>query len=206
MLWLFLFGSVIGFILEGIWCIITKGAWENHAATVWGPFCIIYGIAAMLLYALSFQLKKIHMAWQFVICTLVGTGIEYFSSLFQELCFGSTSWNYANHFLNLGGRVSLRMALMWGILGIAFVKFVFPLLARLLQKTRGRGGQIACICATVFMVINLLLTVCAVGRWSERIEDKPASNRWEEFLDERFDDARMRKTFPNMDFKNSEEQ
>ena len=36
MFFLFFAGSVLGFLLEGIWRVIRTGAWENHAATVWG--------------------------------------------------------------------------------------------------------------------------------------------------------------------------
>ena len=42
--WLFFLGSIAGFVLEGLWRIILVGHWENHSATVWGPFCIVYGI------------------------------------------------------------------------------------------------------------------------------------------------------------------
>ena len=38
MLWLFVGGSVIGFVLEGLWHILRVGTWESHTATVWGPF------------------------------------------------------------------------------------------------------------------------------------------------------------------------
>ena len=34
--WLFMLGSILGYLLEGFWCILTKGHWEHHAATLWG--------------------------------------------------------------------------------------------------------------------------------------------------------------------------
>lgn len=55
--WLFLFGSVAGFILEGFWCILQKGAWESHSSTVLGLFCIIYGFGAAVVYLISMVLK-----------------------------------------------------------------------------------------------------------------------------------------------------
>lgn len=55
--WLFMLGSVAGFVLEGLWCILMEGHWENHSATVWGPFCIIYGIGAAAVSLLSILLK-----------------------------------------------------------------------------------------------------------------------------------------------------
>ncbi len=39
--WLFFFGSIAGFILEGLWRILKKGTWENHTATVWGTLFIV---------------------------------------------------------------------------------------------------------------------------------------------------------------------
>lgn len=50
MFWLFMIGSVLGVILEGIWCLIRAGHWETHVVSMWGPFCIIYGFGAVGLY------------------------------------------------------------------------------------------------------------------------------------------------------------
>lgn len=199
--WLFMFGSVAGFVLEGVWCILTKGHWEHHAATVWGPFCIIYGIGAVAVYLLSNVLKEKSLPLQFLAFTVSGAAVEYFSSLFQELCFGSVSWNYSTHFLNLGGRVSLKMSLLWGVLGIAFVRLAFPLLKRLFVKMQGKGWKIASIVLTVFMAVNLTVTVAAVIRWRDRAEeDTSQANKIIQFLDTTYDDDTMSRLFPNMEF------
>ena len=55
---LFFFGSIIGFILEGLWCILKRGHWENHSATVFGPFCIIYGLGMVAFYLLSIFINR----------------------------------------------------------------------------------------------------------------------------------------------------
>ena len=87
--WLFLYGSVVGFILEGLWCILRKGAWESHSATVWGPFCIIYGFGAVAVYLISTALKRKNLPLQFALFSVAGALVEYFGSLFQEIVFGS---------------------------------------------------------------------------------------------------------------------
>lgn len=203
MFWLFLIGSVLGFILEGIWHIIKAGTWESHSATVWGPFCIIYGIAAMVLYVGAIFLKNKNVISQFAVCAFTGSFIEYFSSLFQEICFGSVSWNYSKQMFNIGGRVSLRMTLLWGLLGVTFVKLVFPLFVKFFAKMQGRVWDVSCACLSVFMVANLLVTSAAVSRWGKRLEkpDVMPANSVESFLDERFGNERMESTFPNMVFK-----
>ena len=199
--WLFMLGSVLGFVLEGVWCIFTKGHWEHHAATVWGPFCIIYGIGAVAVYLLSILLQHKGLPIQFFAFTAAGAVIEYFSSLFQEFYFHSVSWNYSAHFLNLGGRVSLKMSLLWGILGIAFMWLIFPLLNRLLVKMQGKGWKITAIMLTAFMAVNLAVTAAAVIRWHNRTTgDVLQASRVAQFLDAAYNDDTMARLFPNMMF------
>lgn len=199
--WLFLFGSIAGFLFEGVWCVFRKGHWENHSALVWGPFCIVYGIGAVAVYLLSGCLNKKNWVLQFLAFSLSGGMVEYFTGLFQELVFGSISWDYSKHWLNIGGRVSLKMALLWGVLGILFVHFIYPYLRRLLNKCRGRISKIACIILTVFMAANLLVSSVAVLRWRERTNDMPPSNKVEEILDQFYDDETMKEIYTNMRFQ-----
>ena len=93
--WLFMLGSILGYLLEGFWCILTKGHWEHHAATLWGPFCIIYGIATIVLYITAYYIQKQRVWVQLGLLMGVGVLIEYTASLLQEVFFGSTSWDYS---------------------------------------------------------------------------------------------------------------
>ena len=81
MFFLFFAGSVLGFLLEGIWRVIRTGAWENHAATVWGPFCIIYGFGAAALYWISGQASDLPIWAQFLLYALIGAAVEYLEEL-----------------------------------------------------------------------------------------------------------------------------
>ena len=38
-------------IIEGIFCLVTKGHWESHVVSVFGAFNVLYGFGAVLLYA-----------------------------------------------------------------------------------------------------------------------------------------------------------
>ncbi len=202
--WLFFFGSIIGFVFEGFWQILKKGNWENHSASILGPFCIIYGIAAMILYAISKPLENKNIFLLFFVFAILGSALEFFASLFQELVFGSVSWNYKKQFLNIVGRISLKMTVIWGLLGVAFIKIFYPMFTLLFSKMQSTVWTFTCIILTVFMVVNLLLTSIAVLRWGERIKDNsPASNSVEEFFDEHYDNDRMTYIFTNMKFKES---
>lgn len=202
--WLFIFGSVAGFLLEGVWNVIRKGVWEDHVATIWGPFCIIYGIGAIAMYIISFSIEKKKMWFQFFTYAVTGSLIEYFSSLFQESCFSSTSWNYHGHFLNIDGRISLSMSVMWGILGVVFVKIIFPPLLKLLESMQHAGWKTACIILSIFMAVNLLVTVAVLSRWQNRLNGVPAENKIQLFIDDIYGNEAMEKRFPNWHFKSEQ--
>lgn len=201
LLFLFLVGSVFGFVFEGAWCIIKAGHWENHSALVCGPFCIVYGFGAVAMYLLAHLLEKRKVYLQFMVLSFAGAMVEYFTSLFQELIFGSTSWDYSRHFLNIGGRVSLKMAALWGVLGVIFVYFLYPCLKKLLQKLHSKITTVLSILLSVFMLANFAVSGLAVLRWSDRQANTAPSNKVEELLDQYYGDKVMEQIYPNMTFQ-----
>ena len=198
---LFMLGSIAGFLIEGVCHIFKAGFWENHSAVVWGPFCIIYGVGAVAVYAFSCCLTAQGWVRKFLVFTFSGAAIEYIASLFQEVCFGSVSWDYSGHFLNIGGRVSLQMALFWGILGLLFMEIIFPLVNRVLCRVQGKTLTVACTILSIFMAINLIVTVAALTRWKQRQNDIPAVSVIGTVLDTHFSDEIMTELYPNMRFQ-----
>ena len=203
---LFFFGSIIGFILEGLWCILKRGHWENHSATVFGPFCIIYGLGMVAFYLLSIFINRKNIFIQFLLSGLTGSGLEFLASLFQELVFGSTSWDYSGHPFNLCGRISLRMTAIWGLLGLLFVRFVFPFIEWLLPLADNKVVNASGMVLAIFMAINLLVTSAAVVRWQSRSVGVEPKNQIEKRIDEIYCDEKMKKIYPNMVFKTFEEE
>lgn len=150
--WLFFIGSLAGFLMEGIWRIFTIGHWENHSAVVWGPFCIVYGFGAVAMYLVAFFSEKKRLWLQFLIYAAAGMAVEYLASYFQELFFGSRSWDYSDDFLNINGRVSAGMGGIWGLCGLAFVKLLYPLLKRIDEHLHGGVfARVSCIVLSVFI-------------------------------------------------------
>lgn len=198
--WVFMAGSVLGFVVEGLWCVLRKGVWERHVATVWGPLCLVYGVGAVAIYLMAVYSCGWRPTKQFIACGVAGSLVEYFTSLFQEIFFGSRSWDYSEHYININGRVSLRMTLMWGMLGVLFIRWVLPVLQGMLSRMQGSAWRAACAVLSCWLVVNLLVTGAALGRWKERQQGIAPGNRVEESLDERFPDPRMEALFCNMVF------
>lgn len=201
LIWLFVIGSIIGYYLEGISDLVGNGVWRPHTAAVWGHLNIIYGFGAIAAYVLAYHLSERPLLVQFGWYAVSGAAVEYVGSFLQELVFGSRSWDYSQQFLNLNGRVSLKMALLWGLLGVAFTHLLYQPIRRSFLSRPWRGERVLTTVMASFLAVDLLVTSCAILRWKERIVTQTApSNRVEQAIDNHFDDTRMEYLFHNMDF------
>lgn len=196
--YLFVIGSFIGTILETIWAFCVDGHFEMRVGMVYGPFIPVYGGGACFLTAALYKLYKLNDTLVFVISAFVGAGFEYFCSWLQEQMFGTVSWDYSDTPFNLDGRTNLMYALIWGFLGLVWVRYLYPWTAKLIEKIPKRAGAIITTFLIVFMAFNGFMSVTATSRWSQRTEGVPASNSFEEYLDEKFDNEKMEFLFPGM--------
>ena len=192
--YLFMIGSFIGTILETIWAFCVDGHFEMRVGMVYGPFIPVYGGGACFLTAALYKLYKLNDTLVFVISAFVGAGFEYFCSWLQEQMFGTVSWDYSDTPFNLDGRTNLMYALIWGFLGLVWVRYLYPWTAKLIEKIPKRAGAII----TTFLIVFMAFNVTATARWSQRTEGVPASNSFEEYLDEKFDNEKMEFLFPGM--------
>lgn len=196
--YLFLFGSMLGTLFETIWALFAEGHFEVRVGMVYGPFIPVYGGGACFLTAVLYKLYKLSDTLIFVISAVVGAGFEYFCSWFQETLFGTVSWDYSNTAFNLDGRTNLMYALIWGFLGLVWVRYLYPWASMLIEKIPKKAGSIITTFLIVFMLINALMSVSATYRWTQRTDGVPASNSFDRYLDKHFDDDKMNFLFPHM--------
>lgn len=196
--YLFLFGSMLGTLFETIWALFAEGHFEVRVGMVYGPFIPVYGGGACFLTAVLYKLYKLSDTLIFVISAIVGAGFEYFCSWFQETLFGTVSWDYSNTAFNLDGRTNLMYALIWGFLGLVWVRYLYPWASMLIEKIPKKAGSIITTFLIVFMLINAFMSVSATYRWTQRTDGVPASNSLDRYLDKHFDDDKMNFLFPHM--------
>ena len=195
---LFVIGSLIGTCIETVYALIVEGHFECRVGLVYGPFIPVYGGGACMLTLALYKLYKLSDTLVFIIAAFIGATFEYLSSWAQETFLGTVSWDYSDMPLNIGGRTCLLYALFWGFLGLIWLRYIYPFVSKHIEKIPKKQGSILVTFLAVFMAVDAVVTVAAVYRWNRRINDVPASNRVEQFLDNNFDDARMEFLFPHM--------
>lgn len=204
--YLFIIGSFVGTILETIWAVIVEGHFEFRVGMVYGPFIPVYGGGACFLTIVLYKLYKLNDTLIYVISAVVGASFEYICSWLQETILGTVSWDYSNTPFNFNGRTNLMYALIWGLLGLIWVRYLYPFAAKLIEKIPKRAGSILTTFLIIFMIFNSVMSVAAVWRWENRNEGIEAQNSFEVYIDKHFSDKKMEMLFPHMQSTEDNEQ
>ncbi|MCX4350656.1 MAG: putative ABC transporter permease [Lachnospiraceae bacterium] len=199
---LFFIGAFLGDITETVFCLITTGRLMSRSSVVYGPFSIVWGLGCALLTAVLYRIRDKSDSYIFVAGTLLGGAYEYICSVFTELVFGTVFWDYSGFRFNLGGRINLLYCFFWGIAAVVWMKFLYPLLSKWIEKLPEKAGSYSCNLMIIFMIFNCLISALALGRYEERqrgdfTRQQESPDGIDMFLDERFPDERMERIYPN---------
>lgn len=193
--WLFFLASILGVLIEGLFCLIRRKRWETHTVAIWGPFCIIYGMGAAGLYVSAIIFENFCWITQFLLYAVVSAFIEHLCGLVLKYGLGMKAWDYSNMRLNLHGLTCLRMTLAWGLIGVGFAYFGVPLLKIWSLSLRYSPHSWITKVLAVFMGINLSMTFLCILRWSRRHRGIPAKSKLDYYLDKKYDDDKMSRRF-----------
>ncbi len=203
-IWYFLIFSIVGLVLEMLYGYITMGQWENRQGLVFGPFCPIYGVGAVI-FILILTKYQDSCTKLFVSGASLGTIVEYILSYVLEAIYGNRFWDYSYTKYHLNGRVSLIYSVFWGVLAILLIKFFKPWIDNLIQKIKQNWRKKLEIALYIFFIVNALLTVWAVNGYTQRAysiynqkDEKIEQNIWQEINEKIFNNTRMKKIFPNL--------
>lgn len=195
--WLFFIGAFLGDIIETLFCRFTMGEWMSRSSLVWGPFSVVWGLAIAGATLLLYKYRDRSDGFLFVTGTFLGGAYEYICSVFTEIAFGKVFWDYSDIPFNLGGRINLLYCFFWGIAAVVWFKGLYPRLSALIEKIPGKAGGILTWFVLIFMCCNAAVSCMALMRSGQRKEGQEAKYQWQEIMDERFDDKRLEKIYPN---------
>lgn len=159
--------AFLGWILETLYAYSIFGTFVKRGF-LYGIICPIYGYGAVILILLIEMLKKrdINLIYTFVIITTTFTLLEYIASLVLEMLFGIKWWDYTEEFLNIQGRVCLMFSILFGLMGIVFIKRIYNPTKKLIGKLRKKvPSKVIDITLSIVIMINLVDTIFSVIRY-----------------------------------------
>ncbi|MBE5821939.1 MAG: hypothetical protein E7311_05065 [Clostridiales bacterium] len=199
MFWIFFIACFLGTVIEMIFCFIIENRIMTRAGVIYGPFNPVYGFGALLITILLHNFRDKKKLYIFLITMVVGAGFEYICSLFQELAFGTITWEYSNTFLNLQGRTNFAYSVFWGTLGVFWIKTAYPILDKFIENIMNlpkKIGVILTVMLFIFMSYNCFISIAASRRQYERRQGIGPSNSFEIYLDNKYTDEYLKKVFP----------
>lgn len=196
--WTFMIGSVLGVIIETLWCIYKYRKIESRKGLIFGPFNPLYGVATVFL---SFSINCVTNRGPgniFLIGVVVASVLEYLCSYYQEKITGTISWNYEKFRFNLNGRINLAYSFIWGFLTIIWFNSFMPIIDSYMPILNSH--RIFTIIAFILMIFNCVISILAGVRRKQRRENIYAHTKLEKHLDYFYNDKLMDKIYPNSEF------
>lgn len=196
--WIFYIGCFAGVIIETLWCIVKNGVVESRTALIFAPLNPVYGFGAVLMTICFLRFSSNKNGTIFLGCMIAGGIFEYLCSLSQEIVFGTISWSYPSDSLGIFQRTSLIYCVFWGILGIVWVRGIYPYLSYLIEKIPNRIGKFLTYFLLVAIIFDMIFSSFALLRQLQRREGIPATNSIQHFYDNNYNDSVLKKIYPNM--------
>lgn len=193
--WIFIIGSILGFILETIVAFVQNGHYVTRQGLLFGPFIQVYGFGLVIYYLIVPHAKTNTQI--FFTSFILGGVVEYLFSYFQEKYFGTVSWDYSDLLFNINGRTSLLHCIYWGIGGLAFMKLIYPHISNLDKIYKSTYFKAVTVFLVVFMTFNISFTSLASQRQLERRNNIVAQGKLDKFLDTYYPDSKLEEIYSN---------
>lgn len=164
----FMLYSIIGWFYEVfLETIVYRWGFRNRGV-LYGPYCPIYGVGAILflvtVYKLIIEKEKkqriLLIPLVFLSCGLIATIVELVSTYIFEYFTGAWPWQtYVNYRVNFEGRIALSTSIRFGLGGLLFLYILQPQFEKLVKSVKRLNILFYSlfIIVTVDIIISLII-------------------------------------------------
>ena len=219
----FIIYSVAGYIIETLYGIVTKGVWESRQSFLYGPFCGIYGLGAVIMIICLYKFPR-KFNTLFIGGFIVGSIVEYVVSFIGEMLLGVKWWDYSEMPLNINGRICVYYSIFWGFLGIYLKASLNPRVDKVINWIKSKFKTYKALKTFVMTVFILLIIDCVSTAFAlefflvrmivkndidvankelvmEQYDEIYGNEKMSNFIYKFWGDKKMIRTFPNLKIK-----
>ena len=198
--WIFTVCCVLGLIIETVYhfAVVDPGHYQDRAGLLFGPFSPIYGFGAVLMTVALNRFHDKNVILIFLVSAVIGGAFEYFTSWIMEFAFGICAWDYSGTFLSIDGRTNFVFMVMWGVLGVAWIKLLLPQLLKLINLIPWNWRYGVTAACAALMLDDGVMTIQSIDCWYGRMAGKAPDTPIERFYAEHFDNDYMQNRFQTM--------
>ena len=159
--------SVLGWIVETLYCRLLDGEWTNRGF-LFGPYCPIYGFGSLLIIAFLQNFKD-SVIEVFLLGMLFTSTLEYLTSFLLEKLFDAKWWDYSKMKFNLNGRICLLNSLEFAFLGIILTYIIHPAFSSLISQIPLELLQLMSLVLLSIMAIDTGFTISTLLNLKEKL-------------------------------------
>lgn len=199
--------SFIGWVCESIYCSVGNKKVINRGFLN-GPICPIYGFGALLVIFLIEGVKD-NILLLFLFGMIITSILEYISGYLLETLFHTKWWDYSNRKFNIRGRVCLKNAIYFGMMGVVLMKVIHPFILKIVDDFSPIAMAIISSVLIVVTSFDMLVTLRTMNKLSIKLQ-------WlDEVIDdlskiniklERFDEEEIKKAISGIKNREAEVQ
>lgn len=165
----FIVYSIIGFFIETLFAFLSGGNLESRQSFLYGPFCAVYGLGAVVMIVGLQKFKK--KTWQLLLFGIIfGAITEYLVSLIGEWIFNVKWWDYSDMAFNINGRICATYSIAWGLLGWLLLRFINPKVDKFLNKINEISLKKVTKILMIFLLCDWLVSSFALEMFYVRME------------------------------------
>ena len=177
LVWLLLIYSFLGWVVETIVGTVKKKKFVNRGFST-GPFCLVYGIAAVFM-AVTMEELMAEPVFQLIGCGVLATIIEWMAGKILERLNQHKWWDYSNKKWNFDGYICLQYSVLWSVLGFVAVRYgdafflivyhMIPTLIREILLWILLAGMALDISASLAAVFHIRKEMPTAIRWNKKV-------------------------------------
>ena len=134
-----------------------------------GPICPIYGVGVSAVVLLLGPYTN-NLLLLYVTSVIIVTVIEGLTGWIMDVLFHSKWWDYSDMKFNIGGYVCLTFSLIWGVACVAIMKFIHPLIHKMLSFIPHTLGIVIIVILAAALIADLSVTVSAILKFNKHLE------------------------------------